>query len=80
MLEDILKEREKTHGEFREVARTSQHLKLSLLGVSYLSDIESEALEMILHKIARIIHGNPEEKDHWIDIQGYCQLVINTLK
>ena len=35
---------------------------------------------MILHKIARIGCGNPEFIDHWQDIIGYAQLIINGIK
>lgn len=38
-----------------------------------------EALEMIQHKVARILNGNPEVKDHWTDIIGYATLVEKRL-
>jgi hypothetical protein len=34
-----------------------------------------EALDMIAHKIGRILAGNPMYKDHWDDIAGYATLV-----
>jgi hypothetical protein len=37
--------------------------------------MQREALDMILHKIARIVNGNPNETDHWHDIAGYATLV-----
>lgn len=40
---------------------------------------QMEALEMIQHKIGRILSGNPNEPDHWKDIAGYATLVFNIL-
>ncbi|MBE9472959.1 MAG: hypothetical protein IMY75_12755, partial [Chloroflexi bacterium] len=34
-----------------------------------------EALEMIQHKIARILNGDPRYADNWLDIAGYARLV-----
>ena len=41
---------------------------------------QREALEMIQHKIARIINGDPNYADSWVDIAGYAQLVVNELE
>jgi len=30
---------------------------------------------MILHKIARILNGDPEYSDNWHDIAGYATLI-----
>jgi hypothetical protein len=39
-----------------------------------------EALDMIAHKIARILNGDPNYADNWIDIAGYATLVANRLE
>lgn len=39
-----------------------------------------ESLHMIAHKIARILNGNPDHIDSWVDIAGYAQLVANRLQ
>ena len=44
-----------------------------------LAPYQLEALEMILHKIARILNGDPNYKDSWVDIVGYAQLVVDRL-
>jgi hypothetical protein len=41
---------------------------------------QKECLDMVAHKIARILCGNHNELDHYIDIIGYCTLVLNRLK
>lgn len=40
---------------------------------------QREALEMICVKLARIVNGNPNYADSWVDIAGYAQLVANRL-
>jgi hypothetical protein len=35
---------------------------------------------MIFHKIARILNGNPDYVDNWIDIAGYAKLVADDLE
>jgi len=39
-----------------------------------------QALDMIATKISRIVHGNPNHLDSWIDIAGYAQLVADRLE
>ena len=77
--EELLNARGKTHGEFKNHAAASQGLKreLNRHRKASLNDIQEEALAMILHKIARIISGNPNFKDHWDDIAGYAKLVAD---
>lgn len=74
--EDILSEREKTHGDFGRVAALVG--KLRELNLIYrregLSAAQQMALEMIFLKIARIVCGDPNHADHWDDIAGYAML------
>ena len=74
----LLTERGKTHGDFTNHATTTQFLKATMHDSSdwsMLSYVQKEALEMIAHKIGRILAGNPNHKDHWNDIAGYARLV-----
>ena len=41
---------------------------------------QKEALEMIATKMGRIVNGDPDYLDSWLDIQGYCQLVIDRVR
>lgn len=82
-VEAILVERGKTHGDFSDNARVAQDLKRivhSQVGWDKLTDVQREALHMILHKIGRIIAGNPNVNDHWDDIAGYAKLVSERIK
>ena len=80
MLNDILNERQKTHGDFAEVARVSQALERIMLstGQNY-TDRQREALKLMFHKQARIICGDPNFPDHWHDIAGYCVRAVEDI-
>jgi len=82
-IEEVLEERGKTHGDFCTHAYATQLIK----GVYYLADnwddmtaSQKESLEMIAHKIGRILSGDPDHKDHWVDIAGYAMLVGKELE
>lgn len=82
-IQEILKEREKTHGDFSEHAIITQAIKSCYkITDSYdrLSSPQREALDMIAHKIGRILAGNPYIKDHWDDIAGYATLVSERIE
>lgn len=80
-IDKTLKQRQKTHGNFDTHAQISQDLKAVLWKHDYqnLSPSQCEALEMMMHKVARILNGNANYKDHWHDIAGYATLVENQL-
>lgn len=80
-INQILEERLKQHGDFSDQANLSQLLKNAFnknaVKINSLTEMQREAIDMILHKIARIGSGTPNYSDHWLDIMGYCQLVLN---
>jgi hypothetical protein len=81
----LLNKRGKTHGDYIVHAEITQDLKRVMrhhvAGLDRrLDDDMQETLDMIAHKIGRIIAGNPAEPDHWRDIAGYAQLVANRLE
>lgn len=78
----ILEERGKRYGKFSDHADVTQNIKLSMSnGKNWfvLSSDKKEALEMIAHKIGRILNGDPEYADSWVDIAGYAQLIVDEL-
>ncbi len=79
---EILDQREKLYGKFEMQALIAQELKTIIKHYqeNSMERYKIEALEMILHKIARIINGDSNHIDSWIDIVGYSQLVVNILK
>lgn len=81
-INDILAERERTHGSFKTHAAITQALKHEMVRTPRwveLSDSQKESLEMIAHKIGRILAGNPDYIEHWRDCIGYLQLVVDEL-
>ena len=73
----VLAEREATHGNFAATALIAQRLKdvskSSPNWNSNLTDVQRETLEAIFTKIARILSGDPNHKDHWFDIEGQAR-------
>jgi hypothetical protein len=47
---------------------------------SKLPDEMAEALEMIAHKIGRILNGSYTYKDSWTDLIGYASLIEKELE
>lgn len=81
VLEKILAERGANYGDFFEQAVISGRIKKIIFGPNVeFADDQREALEMIAHKIARIVNGNPNYADSWRDIAGYATLVANRLE
>ena len=81
---ETLAEREKRYGDFTCHANVTQDLKRVVLNAlesrqKELEDDQQEALDMIFHKIGRIINGDPDYADSWHDIAGYAQLVEDRL-
>ena len=82
---ETLDARGKRYGPFKGHAEITQRLKhliacaLSDNGKRLAHD-QQEALDMICHKIGRIINGDADYDDSWIDIAGYAQLVADRLR
>lgn len=82
-IQDILKERGETHGDFSDNAAYSQQLKRvveSSKNWESLTDVQRESMHMILHKISRICAGNANERDHYDDIAGYAKLAADRIE
>jgi type I site-specific restriction endonuclease len=83
-VEETLDARAVDYGLFIEGAEVMQMLKrvvqnaLNNRGKTLAHD-QAEAMDMIIHKIGRIVNGNPDVVDHWVDIAGYAKLVADRL-
>lgn len=79
-----LQDRGNRYGAFTGHADISQRLKEVMQDPienwGKLARDQREALEMIVHKIARILNGDPNYHDSWHDIEGYARLVADRLK
>ena len=81
-INEVLKERGSRYGKFRDHAAISQALKDIMKfqpNWQRCSNDQKEALEMIQHKVARILNGDPNYDDSWRDIAGYATLIVERL-
>jgi hypothetical protein len=74
-----LNERGSRYGVYTGHAQITQGLKRVMKDSptskwATLSDDQKETLEMVAHKIGRILNGDPEYHDSWHDIVGYATL------
>lgn len=81
----VLDSRAQDYGKFIEGAEIMQMLKRLVHNHidqrnKQLAFDQREALDMIIHKIGRIINGNPDKVDNWVDIAGYAKLVADRLE
>ena len=78
-----LDERGSRYGKFTSHAFITQSLK-DVMKASpnwdILSPSQKESLEMTAHKIGRILNGDPNYSDSWLDIAGYTLLVVEELR
>lgn len=77
-----LGERGQRYGDFTKHAAVAQDIKRALFDCrarESLPAYQVEALEMIAHKMARIVNGDPNYHDSWHDIVGYAKLVADRL-
>ena len=81
----ILNARASRYGSFATQAKIAQRLKhvahtaAGEQGKIFAHD-QAEALDMIFGKVARIVNGDPNHLDSWIDIAGYATLVADRLQ
>jgi hypothetical protein len=85
-VDETLAERGSRYGKFKDHAEITQKLKNQIADFRFihkkppLSPDQQEALDMICHKIGRIVNGDPNYADSWIDIAGYAKLVADRLE
>lgn len=80
--ESLITERGSRYGKFKDGAEIMQSLKDTMRDVdgwNNLTASQKEALDMIQHKIGRILNGDPTYDDSWKDIAGYATLIVNEL-
>jgi hypothetical protein len=81
----LVDERAGAYGKFKDLAEVSQRFKDSLQYFlitrnKYLAPDQQEALDMIFHKVARIINGDADYVDSWKDVAGYATLIADRLE
>ena len=81
----LLEERGARYGKFIDHAWVTQNLKdvikhQAKKNKEALNADQREALDMICHKVGRIVCGDPDYVDSWRDIAGYALLVADRLE
>lgn len=82
-LDNVLTERNAAYGDFAVQGDISQQIKKLLQsypGWLRLKLYQQEALETIVMKVSRLLNGDPDHEDSWLDIAGYATLVYRILK
>jgi hypothetical protein len=82
-IDATLDERGKRYGSYMEKAFIIQEIKRILRSASSWERMDpdmQESLDMVIHKIGRIVTGDPEYLDSWIDVIGYAKLVADRLE
>ena len=79
-----LEERGTRYGKFTDHATITQRLKDMIHTHAHemervLAADQREAIDMICHKLGRIVNGDPNYSDSWVDIAGYAKLVADRL-
>jgi len=73
----LLLDRAKSHGDFRVQFAIDQSLKnicREYMGPNTHTAVQVTVIEMICHKLSRVLCGDPGFADHWDDIAGYAKL------
>lgn len=81
-IDNTVTQRGERYGLFADGAVIMQELKAVMRathGWERLTPSQREALEMIQHKIGRVLNGDPTYDDSWRDIAGYATLILNEL-
>lgn len=81
-IDSMLDQREARYGDFRDHSVITQNIKRAMQAApkyQNLEDWKKESLEMIAHKIGRILNGDSDYKDSWTDIIGYTRLIEQDL-
>jgi hypothetical protein len=81
MVNEILQEREKTHGSYKDNAALGMALIKLLIEDKNWNNITPEAQLALLYiqgKISRVLSSSDSNTDNWVDIAGYATLRINS--
>ena len=82
MIEDTIKERTESYGDFADNATVAQLLKDAIqMETNYpnMPPYMRESLDIICSKISRMVTGDWKHADNWLDIQGFAKLSLDRL-
>lgn len=79
-VKEILEQRGNNYGTYEDNSRFTQQLKQHVRAFEtwpQLTYSQKESVDMIIHKVSRIVNGDYKWLDSWYDIIGYAQLVVD---
>jgi len=82
-IQQVLNERGSRYGNFDTNAEIAQRLKDAMKDSpswDVLKPYQKEALEMIQHKISRMLNGDVTYDDNVVDIIGYAELMLEQMR
>lgn len=89
-IKHVTSERGGRYGDYASHAKVTQEIKLAMQRAydeahadrkyTNLPYHVRESLDMIAHKLGRIVNGDAMYKDSWVDIAGYASLTAERLK
>lgn len=81
-VQSVVAARDGSYGGFGGIALTCQNFKdiaRSCPSWKSLNPSEKEGIDMIFHKITRILYSPKKIRDSWVDIGGYCRATLKAL-
>jgi len=81
-IDGVVTERGESYGDYTiqaEIAQTLKDLLRECRGWDNLEYHQRESLDMIACKISRILNGDPNHLDSWVDIAGYATIVATRI-
>jgi len=82
IVEQVLVERGNDYGDYASKAQFIQGVKYLMRSSPSWEAMDAdmrESMEMIAHKMGRVVYGDPTHKDNFLDIAGYAKLVADRL-
>lgn len=81
-VQNVVRNRDASYGGFGGIAKTCQDFKeiaRNCPSWNSLTPCEKEGIDMIFHKITRILYSPQKIRDSWVDIGGYCRATLAAL-
>lgn len=81
-LTETLNDREDKYGDFGKLAEAIQAMKnvaRSAPGWLAMNAVQREAMDMAIVKQCRLLYGDPQVRDSWLDLSGYAHLAVEQM-
>lgn len=82
-IQDVLTARGSRYGEYADNSKVAMAIWEAIAsGTNFASlhPYHKLALQMLSAKVARIVNGDPDYEDNWVDIIGYAELTLREIR